>query len=183
MIGRREALQLVDSHLKSEKLKKHVIAVEAIMRGLADRLGGDPEIWGLTGLLHDLDYETTINNFEKHGIITAELIKDKVPVEIVDAIRAHNEYTGFKCESKLATALKIADQLSGLIVATALVMPSKSLEEVKIKSLKKKFKQKDFARSVRRDKILLCEKLGLSLEEVFKIGLESMLKVRRELGL
>ena len=182
-INRDEALKLIKENVSNEKLIKHMLSVEAIMKSLAKKLGEDEELWGLVGLLHDVDYERTINEFSKHGLISAEMLKDKLPSEALDAIRAHNEMTGFKCNSKLSNALIASDQLSGLIIATALVMPNKKLSEVKVRSVIKKFKQKDFARNVRRDKILACEKLGLSLEEFVDIGLRALQEISDELGL
>ena len=183
LISREEALELVKKYLKNDKMVKHVLAVEAIMRALARELGEDEEVWGLTGLLHDLDYELVGKELSKHGLITPEIIKGKVPDEVIDAIKAHNELTGYVSESRLAYALKAADQISGLIIATALVMPNKKLAEVKVKSLKKKFKQKDFARNVKRDKIRYCEKLGLTLERFFEISLKALQEIHDVLGL
>ncbi len=183
MISRNEALELIEKYIKNDKLRKHMIAVEAIMRALAQKLNENEELWGLVGLLHDLDYEIVGKNMNKHGLISAQMLEGKLPSEALNAIRAHNELTGFSDDSKLAIALKAADQVSGLIIATALVMPNKKLAEVKVKSLKKKFKQKDFARNVKRDKILLCEKLGLSLNEFFQISLEALQSISKELGL
>ncbi len=154
------------------------------MRKLAERLGGDPELWGLVGLLHDLDYEETRENFRLHGVKAAERLEGKLPEEALEAIRAHNELTGYSSDSKLTLALKVADRVSGLIIATALVMPNKRLEEVKISSLKKKFKQKDFARSVNREEILtFAGKLKLGLEELLALSLEALKPIGGELGL
>jgi hypothetical protein len=183
LISRDEALKLVNENISNDKLIKHMISVEAIMRGLAKKLGEDEELWGLIGLLHDIDYEKTMNEFNKHGLLSAEILKEKLPSEALDAIRAHNEVTGFKCDSSLSKALIACDQLSGLIIATALVMPNKKLSEVKVKSLVKKFKQKDFARNVRRDKILACEELGLELREFMEIGLRALQSISDDLGL
>ena len=183
VISRNEALRLIDNYVKNDKLKKHMLAVEAIMRSLAKKLNEDEELWGLVGLLHDIDYEITKDNFEMHGVLSAEILKDKLPNEALNAIKAHNEKTGFSVDSKLAYALKAADQISGLIIATALVMPNKKLHEVTVKSVLKKFKQKDFARNVKRDKIMLCEKLGLSLEEFVEISLQALKSIANELGL
>lgn len=183
MITRDEAYKLVTEKVKNDKLVKHMLAAEAIMRALARRFGEDEDLWGLVGLLHDIDYELTKDDFSMHGLKSAEMLKDYLPEEALDAIRAHNEMTGYKCESKLAYALKAADQISGLIIATALVMPSKKLAEVKVKSVKRKFKQKDFARRVRRDKIMLCEKIGLSLDEFIEISLKALQEISDKLGL
>ncbi len=183
-MSRSQALILLKQYLKNEKLIKHCIAVEAIMRNLAKALGEDEELWALTGLLHDIDYELAKGDMEKHGVISTEnILRNKLPKEALEAIRAHNELTGFVSDTKLALALKAADQASGLIVATALVMPNKRLSEVKLSSLLKKFKQKDFARSVRRDKIRLCERIGLPLERFLEISLKALQEVHEELGL
>ena len=183
MIAREEAYNLLTKYLKNDKLVKHCLAVEAIMRALARELGEDENLWGLVGLLHDLDYQLVNKDMSRHGLVTADILKDKLPPEALDAIRAHNELTGYKCETKLAYALKAADQISGLIIATALVMPHKKLEEVKVSSLRKKFKQKDFARNVKREKILLCGKLGLSLEKFMEISLNALKQIPDQLGL
>lgn len=183
LISREEALELIRRHVGSDKLVKHMLAVEAIMRALARRLGGDEELWGLTGLLHDLDYEIVGKDMSKHGLVSAEMLKDILPEEALNAIRAHNEHTGFKDDTPLAKALRAADQVSGLIIATALVMPNKKLAEVKVKSLLKKFKQKDFARNVKREKILLCRDLGLELEEFLEIALKALQGISDNLGL
>ncbi len=180
---REEALKLIKQHVHNDRLIKHMLAVEAIMKALANRLNEDEHLWSLVGLLHDLDYEYTKNNMEKHGLISAGMLKDLLSEEALDAIRGHNELTGYKSDKKLCKALKAADQISGLIVATALVMPNKTLAEVSVKSLKKKFKQKDFARGVKREKIRLIEELGLSLDEFFELALEAMKGIRKELGL
>ncbi len=183
MISRREALELIRSHISNEKLVKHMLAVEAIMRALARELGEDEELWGLTGLLHDLDYEEVQDDFARHGLRSAELLEGLLPEEALHAIRAHNDRTGVKPETKLDLALRAADALSGLIVATALVMPNKRLAEVRLKSLKKKFKAKDFARGADRERIRLCEQLGLSLERFLELGLEALKSIADELGL
>ena len=183
MMTRQQAFDMVRSHVSDEKLIKHMLAVEAIMRALARRLGEDEELWGLTGLLHDLDYEETKDDFAKHGLRSAEMLEGLLPEEALHAIRAHNDLTGVKPETKLDLALRASDALSGLIVASALVMPHKKLEEVRVKTLKKKFKAKDFARGVDRDRIRLCEQLGLTLEEFFELGLEAMKAIADQLGL
>jgi len=182
-LRREEALEFVKERVKDDRLFKHMLAVEALMRACARRLGEDEELWGLVGLLHDVDYEATKDDPKRHGLVSADLLKGLLPEDALDAIRAHNELTGFKCESRLAKALKACDQLSGLIVATALVMPSKRLREVKPKSLLRKFKQKDFARRVERDKIALCEELGMGLEEFLSLGLDALNGISRALGL
>ena len=183
-ISRDEALSLLKQYLKNNKLVKHCLAVEAIMRSLARELGENEDLWALTGLLHDIDYELVKGDMKRHGVVSTEsILKGKLPEEALKAIRAHNELTGFKYDSKLAYALKAADQVSGLIIATALVMPNKKLSEVKVSSLLKKFKQKDFARSVKREKIKLCEQLGLSLDKFLELSLKALQEIHEELGL
>lgn len=183
VISRGEALDLVKQYLRNDKLVKHVLAVEAILRAVARELGEDEELWGLTGLLHDLDYEVVGKDLNRHGLVTPEIIEGKVPDEVIEAIKAHNELTGFESDSKLALALKAADHASGLIIATALVMPHKKLEEVKVESLLRKFKQKDFARNVKRERILNCEKIGIPLKEFLEISLRALQSIHKELGL
>jgi len=182
-MNRPEALELLKEHLHNENLVKHCIAVGAIMRGLAQHFGEDDNLWELAGLLHDIDYDQTKDNHEKHGLIALEILEDKVPQQILDVIPTHNDLTGFKRKKKIDFALAAADAISGLIIATALMMPSKKLEEVKTESVLKKFKKKDFARNVSRDKVLLCEKIGLSLEEFAEISLDALKNVSEELGL
>ena len=183
MISRDEALELVKKYVKNDKLIKHMLAVEAIMRKLAEHLGENVELWGLTGLLHDLDYELTGGDLNVHGLKTVEILKNILPPEALDAIKCHNDALGFEATSKLAFALKAADHVSGLIVATALVMPHKKLEEVKVKSLRKKFKQKDFARGVDRSRIMLCEEIGLDLKAFLELSLEALKSIAEQLGL
>lgn len=184
MIGRDEALALVREHVKTKNMFLHMLEVEAIMRALARRFGGDEELWRLVGLLHDIDYEYTKDDPSRHTLVAEEILKDRVPDEVLRAIKAHNhENTGVEPKTPMEYALIASDGVSGLIVACALVMPSKKLEEVKVSTVAKKFKQKDFARRVRRDRIMMCEKLGLSLEEFFGIALEALKGISGEIGL
>lgn len=183
MIKREEALRRVKQNVANGNLLKHMIAVSAIMRGTADRLGEDPDLWGAVGMLHDIDYEEVGNDWSRHGLVSAEMVKDALPEEGLHAIRAHNEMTGLKAESRMDIALIAADALSGLIVATALMMPDKKLSSVKVSSLSKKFKDTSFARGVSREKLLLCEKVGLSFEGFLLVGLTSMQPMSHELGL
>jgi len=181
---REEAVSLVKENVKKENLFKHILAVEAIMRGMAKHLNEDVEAWGLVGLLHDIDYDKTENDPKNHGIVAEEILKGKVDEKIIHAIKSHNfENTGVMPETKLEKALIAADAISGLIVATALIIPSKKLKDVKLKSIKKKFKQKDFARRCSRERILVCEHVGIPKEKFFEIALETMQGISEELGL
>ena len=181
---REEALSLIRENVKKENLIKHMLAVESIMRKVAERLGEDPDKWGLLGLLHDIDFEKTKNNPKEHGILAGEILKGRVSEEILRAIMAHNfENTGVMPKSRMELSLIAADSISGLIVACALVMPSKKLEEVRVETIAKKFKQKDFARNCSRERILFCERFGIEKERFFDIALSALKNVANELGL
>ncbi|MDI6601117.1 MAG: HDIG domain-containing protein [Thermoanaerobacteraceae bacterium] len=183
-MNRKEALQKVQENVFSRNLIDHMIATEAIMRGLARRLGQDEEKWALTGLLHDIDYEQTADNPEAHSLIGAEMLeKMGLDDELTYAVKVHNEIHGLPRISLLDKALYAADPLSGLITAVAMVMPSKKLEDVKVSSIKKKFKDKAFARGANREQIQSCEELGLTMDEFFEIALEEMKKIAGEIGL
>ncbi|MBS7637363.1 HD domain-containing protein [Candidatus Bathyarchaeota archaeon] len=183
MVSIEEALDRVRLHVRNANLVKHMIAVSSIMRGLAERLGEEPELWGAVGMLHDIDYEEVGEDWERHGLLSAEMVSDILPEEALHAIKAHNQMTGVKAERRMDVALIAADALSGLVVATALMMPGKRLEEVKVSSLRRKFKDGSFARGVSRDNIMRCEELGIKLDEFFEIGLGSMRKVAADIGL
>ncbi|KYH42095.1 MAG: phosphohydrolase [Candidatus Bathyarchaeota archaeon B26-2] len=183
-LNRDEALSLVKTKVKNRRIFCHMLAVEAIMRKLAGNLGEDEDLWGLTGLLHDIDFEETRDHPERHGLKAVELLMGDVPEDVLRAIKAHNyEYTGVEPETRMEKALIASDALSGLLVACALVMPSKKMSEVKIKTVKKKFKDKDFARGADRGRISLCEDIGLTREEFFEIGLEALKGISQRLGL
>ncbi len=187
MISIEKAQELVDRDIANDALRKHVVAVSEIMGALADRMGiGEQEKqqWTLVGLLHDLDYERTKDNPPKHGLIAAEMLNEELPDDCLQAIKAHNTQTGFEPNSKMAKALIAADAVSGLIPPTALMMPTRKLSEVAVKSLKKKFKDKSFARSVSREDIMVCEEeLGLERKEFFTLALEALQRISDKLGL
>lgn len=185
-MDREEAFSLLRSHLRDERMVKHCIAVEAIMRALARKLGEDEGLWGLVGLLHDIDYDEVERNPSRHGLEALRILEGKLPTHALEAIAAHNELNGFRAGSeaeRLLHALRAADHASGLIVATALVMPGKRLAEVKPETLLRKFRQKDFARGVNRDRIKEIELLGLKLEEFLTLALDAMKDVAEEFGL
>jgi len=179
-----EALKLLKERISRDWLRKHSIAVAAIMRGIAKHLGEDEEKFSVAGLLHDIDFERTENQRNLHGTLAAEMLKDRVDEEVIHAIKSHNfRYTGTKPKSVMDYALIASDALSGLIVACALVHPNKKLSEVRVESIAKKFKQKDFARGCDRELIRYCEKIGIPLEQFFEIALASLRAVADELGL
>ncbi|RLJ05334.1 MAG: phosphohydrolase [Candidatus Aenigmatarchaeota archaeon] len=178
------SIKLIEKYIKEENMRKHCLAVGAIMKELASFLNENEEKWEIIGLLHDLDYAETKNNPEKHGLITAKILKDKVDSEIIEIIKSHNfENLNIIPNKKESYGLIASDALSGLIISTALVMPSKKLSEVEVKSVKKKFKQKDFARNVSREKIMFCERLGIDKDKFFEIGIKGLQSVSKELGL
>ena len=184
MLTREEALSLVKKNVKKMNIVYHMIAVEAIMRALAKHFGEDENLWGLTGLLHDIDYEKIGDAWEKHGVLAGEILKDMVSEEVKRAIKAHNfERTNVIPESRMEKALICCDAISGLLVACALVMPSRKLAEVKVKTVKKKFKDKDFARGAERERILICEEIGIPREKFFEIALNGLKSVAAEIGL
>lgn len=185
MLTKEEALILIKSNVTKRNTLYHMIAVEAIMKSLARHLGENEELWELTGLLHDIDYEKTEDNPEKHAILSEELLNNSnVPKEVIRAIKAHNfHYSHVKPESILEKALIACDAISGLLVACALVMPSKKLAEVKVATVTKKFKDKSFARGIERERILFCKEIGIPLKLFFKISLVGLKVVSSEIGL
>ncbi len=183
-ITRQQAWELLNQKVGSVNLIRHCLASEAIMRALAERLGKDVEQWGIVGLLHDLDFEQTKEEPCRHGLMTALILANRgVSPEVIHAVKSHNQETGIRRETPLDFALASAETITGLIVATALVQPDRELSGVKVKSVLKKMKQKDFARSVNRQVILECKNLGLSLEEFVEISLKAMQAISDQLGL
>jgi hypothetical protein len=185
MLTREEALSLVEKNVTKRNILYHMIAVEAIMKRLAAFLGENEKIWGLTGLLHDIDYERTEGMPEKHALLSEEILSNfDAPKEVVRAIKAHNfHYTKVKPESTMEKALIACDAISGLLVACALVMPSKKLAEVKVGTVAKKFRDKSFARGVERERIVFCEDLGIPKKMFFKVALDGLKAVSSEIGL
>lgn len=187
MITRDQALKIIDEKKTLPNIKKHMLAVEAIMRALARKFAKDmEEEWGLAGLLHDADYSSDVPE-NLQGIQVSQYLAERgfeVSEEIKHAMAAHNHATGVTPKSLMDWSLFCIDPLSGLIVATTLVMPDKKLASVKPESVLKKFKDPSFARGTRREDLKMCEeKLGIPLAEFIKIGLETMQKISQELGL
>jgi len=183
-MNREDGLALLQEHLKNENLINHSLAVEAIMRGLAEHLHEDVEKYGLAGLLHDIDYDTTYEDPHRHSLLGAEMLAEKgMDPEIVYAVKVHNDLHGLERKSLLDKTLWAADPVSGFITAAALVRPDKSLAEVQLKSLKKRFKETAFARGANREQMQSCTEIGLELEEFLQIALQSMQKIAGELGL
>lgn len=183
-----QALELLHSNMESPNLRKHCYAVAAVMKALAIRLGGDPEIWEIAGILHDADYEKTKDNTEQHTKLIFEWLKNhEVEDEIKGAILAHG--WGFidgnpEPKTKMEWSLYCCDELTGFIIAIALIRPERTLAAVTVEAIMKKWNKKDFASGVHREQIELCEeKLGIPLNEFVTISLTAMQGISKELGL
>ena len=183
---REEALELLKKHVKNERMIAHSIASEAVMRKVALRLGHNPGDWGLAGLLHDVDVEVTNADAMTHGQVSRSLILEvgQIHEDIIEAIELHNEMSAGKPRSTIFHhALAASETVTGLITATALVYPDKKIASVKVKSVVKRMKEKHFAASVKRENIMECEKIGLSLDEFVGISLEAMTEISDQLGM
>lgn len=190
MISKDEALSLLRKYIKTENTVKHMLATEAIMRALAKKFEPEKEeIWGMAGLIHDLDYEVIKDKEKEHGKKTVEILKQEktdLPEEVFQTILAHccNLYPEYQPKNKMEWSLFICDSLTGLIVATTLVRPDRKLSSVEVKSVMKKFKQPAFAAGTRREEISLCEeKLGIPLPEFVELSLKAMQAINNNLGL
>lgn len=184
MMDRDQAWSLLCEYTQSESLRKHMLAVEACMRAYARKFGEDENKWGITGLLHDFDYEKYPTPAE-HPFVGNKILEERgYPEEVRRAILSHADYSGVKRESKMEKTLYACDEIAGFITASALVKPSKSLAEVEAKSVRKKMKDKAFARSVNRDDIINgAADLGVDLEEHIAFCIEAMKGIAGELGL
>ncbi len=185
-IDRGGAEKLLKKYLKDDDyLYKHSLAVEAVMKKFAKHFKRNEDVWALAGLLHDLDYPLTKNEPEKHGLITEEILsKHGVHPEIIYAIKAHNHLHELTLDTLLAKTLYSVEELTGLIVACALVQIDKKLSSVSVESINKKFKQKSFASGVNRAIIRKAEEfLGIELSEIFRMSLEAMQEISDDLNL
>jgi putative nucleotidyltransferase with HDIG domain len=184
MTDRTTAWNLLTEFTRSESLRKHALAVEACMRAYARQLGADEELWGTVGLLHDFDYEKYPTP-QEHPYKGNEILKERgYSDEIRRAIMSHAEYTGITRDTPLEKTLFACDELAGFITAVALVKPGKSLAEVEVKSVRKKIKDKPFARSVNRDDIINgARELGVDLDEHIAFCINAMKGIAAELGL
>jgi len=183
-MNRNQVLKLVKEKISNNNLIKHCLSVEACMRALANRFAENQDKWGIAGLLHDIDYEETKDNPEKHSLVGAEMLKEMgVEEDICQAIKTHNEIHGIEPESKMAKALFCVDPLTGLIIASTLVLPEKKLTNLTVENVLNRFKEKSFARGASREIIAKCEDMGLSLEEFVKICLKAMQNISDNLDL
>ena len=186
---RAEALQLMHEHTQSPSLRQHMLAVEAAMRAYAEKYGEDPETWGIVGLLHDFDYEKFPNHehspTEGHPAWGVRLLRDKgVPDPLCRAILGHGNYTGVPRDTKMAQTLFAVDELCGFLVACALVRPSKSFADLEVSSVKKKLKDKAFARGVNRDDVNQgATEIGVPLEQHIGFVIQALRPAEGALGL
>ncbi|HPR63020.1 MAG TPA: HDIG domain-containing protein [Thermoanaerobaculia bacterium] len=181
--SREEALSLLKEYTTSDRLIIHALAVESAMRAYAKKFGEDEEYWGIIGLIHDFDYER-FPTPETHVHEGMKILQERnYPEEMIRAIASHADYMGIPRATSLQKTLYAVDELSGFILAAALVRPSKKLADLSVKSVKKRFKDKAFARSVDRDAIFRgAEELGIPIEDHIAYVIEAMLPISDELG-
>jgi len=187
--SREDTLAIMHEYTASDSLRKHMLSVEAGMRAYAEKFGEDPDRWGIAGLIHDFDYERYPNSAhsatEEHPAEGVRILRGKgFPEDILEAILGHANYSGVPRASKMAKTLYAVDELTGLITATALVRPSKSVMEVEARSVRKKMKDKAFARGVNRDDVIEgAADLGVDLDEHIDFVIRAMQGVAASLGL
>jgi len=187
--AREETLALMHEYTASDSLRKHMLAVEGAMRAYARKFGEDEERWGTTGLIHDFDYERFPNNAhsptEEHPSEGVRILRSKgYPEDVLVAILGHAQYCNTPRESKMAKTLFAVDELTGLITATALVRPTKSVHEVDARSVRKKMKDKAFARGVNRDDVINgAQELGVELDDHISFVISAMQARAADLGL
>lgn len=185
----QQALDLMHEYTESDALRKHMYAVEGAMRAYANKFDGDEEKWAVTGLLHDFDYERFPNDAqsatEEHPSTGVAILRERgVDDDILNAIMGHAHYTGVPRETQLAKTLFAVDELCGFLVACALVRPSRSFSDLAVKSVKKKLKDKGFARAVNRNEILEGpEALGLDFDQHVTFVIEALRPLEERLGL
>jgi putative nucleotidyltransferase with HDIG domain len=179
---RQDALELLKTHLKNKNLIKHCLAVEACMNALAVRLGHDPAPWGLAGLVHDLDYELTEKSPDLHTVETVKILENLgFDPAVIHAVRAHAGKA--PCENPMDWSIFAVDPLTGLIIAAALMHPERKLAAIDLEFVKRRFKEKSFAKGARREEIEECRHLGLDLDEFISIALGAMQGIAADLGL
>jgi hypothetical protein len=182
---RERALEILRENVKNKNLVKHSLAVEAAMKALAQHFEQDENKWGLAGLLHDIDYEKTMDDPINHSRVGSEMLRDLgLDQEIVQAVLTHNEHHGIEPQTLMAKALYCVDPLTGLIVAATLVLPLKKISELTVQNVLNRFKEKSFARGANREIIGQCQPyLKMSLEDFCRVVLQAMQGISEELGL
>ncbi len=175
-------MNLVESKISNVNLRKHILAVEVVMKFLARELHQDEEKWGLAGLLHDLDYEDTKSSPERHALVTAELLQGTdVSADIVDAIKAHADKK--ERVTSMEQAIYCADPVTGFLVACALIHKDKKLAPIDVDFARNRMKEKRFAAGANREAMNNCAKLGIDLDRFLRISLEAMKSISQDLGL
>lgn len=184
MLNREDAWELLTRYTESESLRRHALAVEACLRAYARKFGESEETWGIVGLLHDFDYERW-PSLQDHPFRGNEILQQLGwPEEIRRAILSHADYTGVTRQSRLERALFACDELAGFITAASLVRPDKSIHSLEAPSVRKKMKDKAFARSVNRDDIISgAQQLGVELDEHIRFCIAAMRAIAPQLGL
>ena len=183
-MDRETAFQVILDHVKTESLRKHLLAVETCMRAYARKVGEDEETWGIAGMVHDFDWEVCPTP-ESHPTYGAEILRSRgFPEELVRAVLSHGNHTGIPRETLMEKTLYACDELSGFITAVALVRPNKSLSDTAVRSVRRKLKDKSFAKSINRDEIVQgAEELGVELDDHIAFVIEALKPVAIELGL
>lgn len=195
-MNRDNAISLLKKKIKNKNLIKHCLAVEAIMKEIASDLNYrnfsidgktkkfDEEKWAIAGLLHDIDYEETANDPFSHGLIGEKILREEgLDEDIIYAVKAHNDLHRLPLKNEIDIALFSCDPVSGLIVASALIKPQKSLLAIDAEFILNRYKEKSFARGANRNTMKVSEKLGYDLLGFFEISLRGMSKIHKELGL
>ena len=184
-MDRKKTLELLKSRVKNENMLRHCLATEAVMLALSARLGADAALWGMTGLIHDLDVELTEGDISRHTLETEKILREhNYAAELIEAVKMHNETaSNKKREDIFHKALAAGETITGLITATALVYPDKKLSSVKASSVLKRMKDKRFAASVDRAIILECEQIGIPIAEFVELALNAMRGISHQLGL
>jgi uncharacterized protein len=196
-MDRENAFGLVSKLIKNKNLVKHSLAVEAIMRDLASDLNEknsrndvaglkmfDEEKWAIAGLVHDIDYEDTVDDPLRHSLVSETILRENgFDEDIIYAVKAHNDTHGLPLNSQMDIALFASDPVSGLITASALINIDKKLYSINPDFVVKRYREKSFAKGANRKQILACEKLGYTLEEFLSIALNSMKKISEQIGL
>jgi putative nucleotidyltransferase with HDIG domain len=183
-MDRDKAYEELAVRLENKNHIKHSLAVEAIMKKLAEYFLEDVHQWGLAGLLHDIDYDRTKDALNIHSLVAAEILEGlNLNSTIIYAVKAHNPIHGIERRRRIDKALYSSDPLSGLIIACALVHPDKKISKVDTAFVMKKFNEKNFAKGSNRDQIKACSELGIQLEEFIGTGLAAMQEIHQELGL
>lgn len=181
MITRKEAEELLYSHLKTESMRRHSLATAAVMEGLAEKLGASTEEWFITGLLHDIDFEQTNDKPDQHGVIAMKILENiDIHQEMKGAILSHSGNAPLN--TLIDKALWSADAVNGLVIAAALMRPDNSIKNIELKSLKKKYKNRAFAAGANREQIAECSSFGIELDEFLQLSIDALAKYEKELG-